>query len=287
MISYTGWNTCVEHDGEKSTAGRIELRDIARGLAGALFVSLPLLFTMEMWQIARTMPDWVLITFLAITLVMNKLYLDFAGFRKWAWQSSKWWDAVVALGIGIVASAMTLFVTGSLHLGLDHYLMAKLVALTSIPMSIGAAVAVNQLGSGDSSAFEAEGLKLDLKIILGSLLGGILFAMNIAPTIEPKVIVLQQNWSLIGGTMLLSIAISYLTVSLANLENRDLQDRAIITSEWFEAVLAYAIAFLISMLLLWVFGYGTPLEPMEVWLPQAITLSYATTLGGAAGRLVL
>ncbi len=87
--------------------------------------------------------------------------------------------------------------------------------------------------------------------------------------------------------MIVSIAVSYLTVAIAAFETRDLQDRVIITAEWFEAIVAYISAFLISLILLWVFGYGTPLDPLEVWLPQAVTLAYVTTLGGAAGRLVL
>lgn len=283
----TGWNDIIAEGDQRRPAGEVEVRDLARGFAGALFVSLPLLFTMEMWQIARTIPDWVLLVSLGMTVVLNKLYLDFAGFRKWAWQRSKWWDAIIAMGIGIIASAITMFVTGTLHLDLDYYLMVKLMALEAIPMSIGAAVAVNQLGSGDSSKGAAKGLAFDLKIILGSMLGGFLFALNIAPTVEPKIIVLQQGWILIGATMLLSIAVSYLTVSLANLENRDLDERMIITSDWFEAIIAYVIAFMVSLVLLWMFGFGTPFDPMQVWLPQAITLSYVTTLGGAAGRLVL
>ncbi len=191
MIAVTKWDEIV-NDGDKDCkAGEVEMRDIARGFAGALFVSLPLLFTMEMWQIARTMPDWVLLAFLALALGLSKLYLDFAGFRKWAWQRSHWWDALVAMGIGVIASTVTLFVTGTLHLGLDPYLMAKLVALETVPMSIGAAVAINQLGGGDSKGTDATGLRLDLRVVLGSLLGGFLFALNIAPTMEPKIIVLQ------------------------------------------------------------------------------------------------
>lgn len=287
MIAVTPWNHKI-CDGEKMCpAGEVETRDLARGLAGALFVSLPLLFTMEMWQIARTIPDWVLLSFLAITLVLNKFYLDFAGFRKEAWQQSKWWDALVAMGIGMVASAITLYVTGTLQLDLNNYLIAKLIALETIPMSIGAAVAINQLGTGDSHEKTATGIRLDVKVLIGTLLGGILFALNIAPTVETKYIVMRQSWELIGATMALSIAVSYLTVAIANFETRDLSKRKVITSDWLEALISYIVAFTVSLLLLWVFGYGTPLDPMEVWLPMAIALSYVTTLGGAAGRLIL
>ena len=87
--------------------------------------------------------------------------------------------------------------------------------------------------------------------------------------------------------MLLSLAASYLMVEVAQFEMRDLKKRRVVNSAWLEALISYIVAFLVSMLLLWVFGYGTPGDPIEVWLPQTIVLAYATTLGGAAGRLVL
>ena len=282
----TPWETAVCSGDNTAAAGVLELQDLARGLAGALFVSLPLLFTMEMWVIARSIPDWVLVAFLCISIALNKLYLDFAGFRKRAWQESKWWDALVAFGIGCVASAITLIVIGSISPALDTYLAVKLVALEAIPMSLGAAVAINQLGGGDSGD-ATSGLSADWKVLLGNLLGGYLFALNIAPTVEPKVITLQQNWVLTGATLILALGISYLTVALACFEQRDLSERRVIDSEWLEALSSYLIAFAVSSALLFVFGFATPFDPLSVWLPQAVALSYATALGGAAGRLVL
>lgn len=265
----------------------MEVRDLARGLAGALFVSLPLLFTMEMWQIARTIPDWVLLIFLAASFLFNRAFIQFAGYRCSAWQASKWWDTLLTMGIGCVASAITLFIAGIISFDLDWYLTAKTIALETIPTSMGAAVAINQLGGGDSAGSEKLGMSPDVAVLVGTLLGAFLFAFNVAPTVETKVIVLKQDWWQVGTTFLLSVGISYLMVEVAQFEMRDLSKRRIIDSAWLEALISYIVAFLVSMLLLWVFGYGTPQDPIEVWLPQTIVLAYATTLGGAAGRLVL
>ena len=57
VIAITPWDREITDNDECCRAGDVETRDLARGMAGALFVSLPLLFTMEMWQIARTIPD--------------------------------------------------------------------------------------------------------------------------------------------------------------------------------------------------------------------------------------
>ena len=286
-MQVTPWNQCIDFDDRTVAAGELDLRDIARGFAGALFVSLPLLFTMEMWQIAKTIPDAVLLAFLGISFLLNRLYIQFAGFRREAWQCNKWWDAVVVMGIGAIASTITLFVAGIISLDLDWYLSFKTIALETIPTSLGAAVAINQLGSGDSSKPEKIGLSPDTVVIVGTFLGGFLFAFNIGPTLETKVIVLKQAWWQIGLTFVLSVAISYMIVAVAQFETRDMSQRKYITSEWLEALVSYIVAFLLSMLLLWVFGYGTPLDPLEVWLPQTVALAYATTLGGAAGRLIL
>lgn len=283
----TAWNQCLKIDDRSITAGEMEIRDLARGLAGALFVSLPLLFTMEMWEISKTIPDTVLLVFLAVSFLINSCFVRFASFRRASWIQSTWWDAAVAMGIGAVASTITLLVAGIIGWQTHWYLAAKTIALETIPTGMGAAVAVNQLGGGDSAKPKNMGMSPDLAVLAGTALGAFLFSFNIAPTIETKVVVLKQTWWQTGLTVLLSLGVSYLMVSVAQFEIRDLNRRRIVDSEWLEALLSYIIAFLLSMLLLWVFGYGTPLDPIDVWLPQTIVLAYATTLGGAAGRLVL
>lgn len=286
-LAVTPWHAEIPDGDEVCPAGRVELRDLARGLAGALFVSLPLLFTQEMWEISGEIPIPVLIFFLLFAIVANRLLLEYAGFRHRRWQRSMWWDAVVATGIGMAASVITLFVAGILSTKTDFYLALRLVALETVPMSLGAAVAVNQLGGGDSAERGSMPFGLDMEVLIGSFLGGLLFAMNIAPTMETKLIVEGQSWWLVLATALLSLGISYLTVAIAQFEERDLDRRRVLTSDWLEAVVAYLVAVLLSLILLWIFGYGTPLDPIEVWLPHTVALSYATALGGAAGRLVL
>lgn len=287
MMHATSWKTPIRDGDVTCPAGTVEIRDLARGVAGALFVSLPLLFTLEMWEIAKVIPDAALLAFLVVTFFLNKSYLDFAGFRRNAWQKSKWWDSVVTLGIGIVTSTLTLSVSGIIEPSLDLYLTAKTVALEAIPTSIGAAVAINQLGGGDGAEGDINGYSVDGKVLIGTALGAFLFSLNVAPTLEMKIVAIKQTWILVLATLLLSLGISYLTVALAEFEQRDLADRKWINSEWLEALISYLVAFAVGCVLLWLFGYATPLDPVEVWLPQAVVLSYATTLGGAAGRLVL
>ncbi|AKQ41163.1 hypothetical protein CP97_02535 [Aurantiacibacter atlanticus] len=286
MIAVTPWSHPIHLDDETVKAGTMEVRDIAQGFAGALFISLPLLFTMEMWQIARTIPDVVLLGFLVVSLIFNRLFLQFAGFRCKEWQRSRWWDALVTMGIGAVASTVTLYMAGVINTDIDTHLAIKTIALETVPTSMGAAVAVNQLGGGDSGSDDS-GMSRDLGVIVGTVLGAFLFSFNIAPTMETRVIVQMQNWWQTGATFVLSIGVSYLMVSVAQFSERDMSKRKVINAAWLEALVSYLFAFFISMMLLWVFQYSTPMDPLEVWLPQTIVLAYVTTLGGAAGRLIL
>ena len=287
-MNITSWSEKVCDSGVEWEAHVVERRDLARGMSGALFVSLPLLFTMEMWQIARTIPDSVLLLFLLTSYVFNRYFIGFAGFRKIeAFRHSPWWDAVVVMGIGFVASAVTLYVAGIITPDLTFSVTIKTIALETIPTSMGAAVAINQMGAAEDSNQDRTGLSKDGVVVVGTLLGGFLFAFNVAPTIEPKVIVLQQDWLWTFMTFLLSLGVSYMIVTVACFDDRDFADRKYITSAWLETLLSYLLAFIISLLLLWVFGYSTPLDPIEVWLPLTIVLAYATTLGGAAGKIVL
>lgn len=279
----------VDAGGDRCPAWRLELRDLARGLAGALFVSLPLLFTMEMWEIALAMPATVLLLLLALSVVFNRLFMLFAGYRHRDWvRGSDWWDVLSAMGIGAAASAITLYVTGIVDFGMDPALALRTIALETVPTSMGAVVAINQLGPGDSGK-RSHVLResTDLTVVLGALLGGILFAFNVAPTVETKEIAVSQHWPLVAATFVLSITVSYIIVHIAEFEERDLTKRKVITTPLLEAAVAYVIAVVVSALLLWLFGYGTPLDPLEQWLPQVIALAYATSIGGAAGRLVL
>ncbi len=276
-------------DDDRCPAWRLDTRDLARGFAGALFVSLPLLFTMEMWLIARTMATGVLISLLLLSLFINRLFLLFAGYRHDNWVvGTDWWDVLVALGIGAFASAITLFVTGVVDFAANPSLAVRTIALETVATSMGAVVAINQLGSGDSGK-QSDVLKrsTDLTVILGSILGGFLFALNIAPTQETKFMATGLAWWKVCATSLLSLAISYVVVQVAQFEDRDMSERRIIDSPWLEAATAYCIALIMSALMTWLFGYGNPTDAISVWLPQVVVLAYATSLGGAAGRLVL
>mgnify|MGYP002780622729 CR=1 FL=1 len=282
----TPWSFKVRIGGIVQNAGTAEVYDLGRALAGALFVSLPLLFTEEMWNIAKTIGGTTLLLFFLGAVVINRMLLSQSGYRRERWQPSLWWDTIVVMGVGIVASAATLFVSGIINAELNTYLIGKTILLEAIPTSMGAAVALNQLGGGDRLQDEGTS-NPDIRMLVGTVLGAYLFAFNVAPTAETGTVVAGQAWWQVALTSVLSVAISYMVIAVAHADDQEIETRSIVSSEWFEAVLSYLVAFAVSLGFLWAFGYADPFDRLDQWVPQTIVLAYATTLGGAAGRLVL
>ena len=58
------------------------LQEYARGLAGGLLVSLPLLYTMEVWWAGFTSHPWRLAAYVAATFVLLLGYNYFVGLRR-------------------------------------------------------------------------------------------------------------------------------------------------------------------------------------------------------------
>ena len=93
------------------------LQEYGRGLAGGLLFSLPLLYTMEVWEAGFTMPPHRQLAFLVLALVLLLGYNRYAGLHP----DSSWWevaiDSVEEMGIGLLLSAVVLLLIGRLAPG--------------------------------------------------------------------------------------------------------------------------------------------------------------------------
>lgn len=277
-------------EGQEQALWLKELRDLARGFCGALFVALPLLYTQEMWERAVLLPAWLLLLFVALAYVANVGFILFEGYKPESERHSAWLDALTVLGIGIVASALTLLLLGRYDPGTPLSTIARLLLLEMIPTSFGASLAINQLGArtGYKAGSEqpANRFPKDLRKSLATLLGGLLFSFNIAPTLEPQLLAYSISWWHILGIIAFSLFVSALMVFFADFIERD-NEHGLLGPMWVETLIAYLLALFVSTALLWFFGYLTPATPFSLAVAWVITLGYVTTLGGSAGRLVL
>lgn len=288
---YSPLDTEIEGEGERCEKLWVcEARDIARGFCGALFLALPLLYTVEMWERVRVMPAWDLALVVLGTYLVNVGFAVFNGFKADLARRAAWLDALTAMGIGLVASAITLLLIGRYSFNTPPNIMVNLLLLEMVPASFGASLAINQLGARTkkkSGPSLQDHYSSDFKKILATFLGATMFAFNIAPTVEPKRITYGLTWWHTLALVAFSLVVSYLMVFFARFVNRDSGEGGILGPRWSETVIAYVVSLAVSALLLWMFGYLTSNTPPTVAVAWIVTMGYTTTLGGAAGRLVL
>jgi len=282
-------NRTVIVDGEPKRLLTVEINDLARAFCGALFLALPLHFTMEMWALARTIPAYKMIIIVVAGYLLNVCYHYFSGFNNDVPKQQPWFDAFTSMGVGLVASAITMLLIDQLTYQMSTEAIINCVVLEMVPTSFGASLAKSQL-SGDLSKREdlTNGWGNDKKKLLGATLGAVMFAFNVASTQEPVVIATSVKSLQLIGILLFSLWVSYLMINIAQFKEREEDDgRSIMGPIWAETTICYVISLLVSAALLWMFGYLTTTTPANLWVPWVVVLSYATTLGGAAGRLVI
>ena len=271
-----------------------ELRELFRGFAGALFVALPLLYTQEMWERSREIAPSVLIIILLVALVINMGYIAYSGYKVSRTRTALLWDSITAVGLGAVASLVTLVITARIRDEVPFEIAVCLVALMSVPTSFGAALAINQLGKRDKSSSKSDdsspsdSLSEDWQKITSTILGATLFSFNVMPTVEPKVMLMElSSWHALG-ILVFSLLLSYGIEFTSRFHSEDTDEsQGVLREAWLVTVVAYLVALLMSAMLLWMFGYINTGTPPEMWVPWLVVVGYAATLGGTAGRLVL
>ena len=269
-----------------------EARELLRGFAGALFVALPLLYTMEMWERARNIEPGVLLAILGGAFLLIMGYNSYSGFKTGRARVHLRWDSVTSLGLGLLASLITLLITARITLDTPLIVTMSLLALMAVPTGFGAALAINQLGKRGTAidgtdSVAVKNLNEDMEKVTATTLGGTLFAFNIVPTIEPKVMLAEIGPKEGLAILAFSLLISYGIEHTARFQAQTDQATGVLAEPWLSTLFCYLVSLLVAAILLWAFGYlnfGTPPHMALLWV---IIVGYATTLGGTAGRLIL
>lgn len=278
----------IESDGGQTQLYKVEIRDLSRAFCGALFLALPLHYTMEMWSRARVIPAGMMIIILVVGYLLNVGYCYYSGFKGKPARQMPWLDALESFGVGLVASTITLCLIDQITNQMSFNVIVSCIALEAVPASFGASLAKSQLSASNNEDDLTDGWSQDKKKVLACLLGGLMFAFNVGATQEPIVIATSIKSIQLIGIVLFSLFVSYLMIFMTGFETggKDDQD-TIMGPEWAETVICYAVSLIASAVLLWMFGYLTPATPASLALPWIVVLGYATTLGGSAGRLVI
>lgn len=261
------------------------LTGLGRGVAGALFLALPMLMTMEMWYLGFYMARERLLLLLLINLPLLVLLAHRIGFEEtFTWREALR-DATIAYGIGIVTSVVILTALGLLRGGMPASELVGKVALQSVPASIGAMLGRSQLGHDDDEDDKETPYHGELLMMAA---GALFLSLNIAPTDEMMVLAYKMTiWHALV-VAILSIALMHgFVYAVSFIGGHELSPQ----TPWWHAFVrftlpGYVIALSISVFTLWIFERLGDSSAVEIML-SVIVLGFPAALGAAAARLIL
>ncbi len=259
---------------------------LGRGVAGALFLALPMLMTMEMWYLGFTIARERLLLLLLLNIPLLILLAHRIGFEQtFTWREAVR-DATIAYGIGIVTSVIVLAALGLLHADMPLSEAVAKIALQSVPASIGAMLGRSQLGHEDTEDDSKETPYHGELLMMAA--GALFLSLNIAPTDEMMVLAYKMSiWHAIIVT-LLSIALMHgFVYAVSFIGGHELEPE----TPWWHAFVrftlpGYVIALAISIFALWIFERLGDSSAVEIML-SVIVLGFPASLGAAAARLIL
>ncbi|ASV88541.1 hypothetical protein CES85_3674 (plasmid) [Ochrobactrum quorumnocens] len=265
---------------------------LARGLAGALLFALPMLMTMEMWELGlyANPVRLLVLCVLNIPLLLGLAYrIGFERSISWS-QSAR--DAVIAYALGILLSVLILWLFGLLESELAFSHIVAMVGFQAVPASIGALLGRSQLGmrseNEDSDRGEYEGEAGYFNELFMMVIGALFLGLNVAPTEEMiliayKIVPLQTL--LIA---LISIAIMHGFVYSIHIRGGHRTEQG---TPWWHTFLrftltGYVLAFMTSAYILWTFERLDSTSISQT-LTTIVVLSFPAAVGAASARLVL
>ncbi|HEX6182739.1 MAG TPA: TIGR02587 family membrane protein [Pyrinomonadaceae bacterium] len=268
------------------------LREYARGVAGGLLFSLPLLYTMEVWWAGFTSHPWRLALYVAATFALLLGYNRLLGLRHDTCFSEVVIDSVEEMGLGILVALLILWLLGRVTVGMPLEEVAGKVVIEAMTVAVGVSVGTAQLGAdGDEGDKGVSGGPTSAGGFGGQLVialcGAVLFAANVAPTEEIVMIAVEVSaWRLLG-LALLSLGLGALILyysEFAGSKKHVRFDRH--HDVLVGTVVTYAVALAASAAILLFFGRFDG-QALVTCVAQTVVLGVAATLGASAGRLLL
>jgi putative integral membrane protein (TIGR02587 family) len=265
-------------------SGATTPQDVMRGVAGGVILGVPLIYTQETWLHGRTVHPFVLLAAFLVVLGIDVALSYFVGFRPGRTHRPVE-DATVGMGISVLLAAGLLVLLGRIQSDTSVANALGVVAVDAIAISLGFAVgaALAPVGGGEGAS-EMTGGGGDLLVAAG---GALVFALNIAPTEEPILLAAEMGWVRLGLLVAISLLLPYLIVFYAEFGGREARAASDGATQGpvVETLLAYAVAFAVSGLMLAMFGRIEGLTPAT--LPVVVTLAFPASIGAALGRLLI
>ena len=274
------------------------LQEYGRGIAGGLLVSLPLLYTMEVWWTGFVLETSALLAALAATFLLLLGYNRFGGMRPGIRLLDVIIDSIEELGLGILLATLVLYLLGRITPGMPWNEILGKIVVESIVVSIGVSVGTAQLGaqpkegedempgspsdkSGEESSSGASS-RIFGQIVL-AFCGAVLFSANIAPTQEVVIIAIEASTAKLIGLAGLSLATGALILHYSDfLGTGDDTRRRGRVAILLEPAASYATALLASAMMLWFFRRFDDVS-FATGVSEVVVLGFAGNLGPQPG----
>ncbi|MXO73941.1 TIGR02587 family membrane protein [Altererythrobacter aerius] len=275
-----------------SHSNRDFAKGLARAFAGALIFALPMLMTMEMWWLGFYVDRGRLLLLLLAAFVLLVPLCRIVGFRSTdGGILEDVVDAFTALGTGIVASALILFLLGVIASGMPASEILGKIAIEAVPASIGAALARGQLGAradegdGEDALDVEDSYATELFLMV---VGALFIAFNLAPTEEMMSIAFMMTpWHALALVVFSLLVLHAFVYALDFKGEHELPEGMnSLTGILVFTMAGYGIALLVSLYVLWTFGWtnGMALGPIAM---MTAVLGFPAALGAGSARLVV
>lgn len=283
----------------------VSFQEYARGVAGGLLFSLPLLYTVEMWEMGLVAEPARLLVGLGFGSLLLLGYNRYAGLRCNASLTEVVIDSVEELGLGLVLAATILWLLGSIDGDTRMPELMGKVVIEAIAIAIGVSVGTAQLGGespgvvgdGDENKYtERRPVSLTQTLhgpswfaaqLTLATCGAVLIAANVAPTEEIEDIARSISVFQQFGLTVLTLAIGALVLYSSDFRgSRDHVPYHARLDVMVGSLATYLISMMAAAALLWFFGRFDGNGP-EFCLAETIVLGLPTAIGASAGRLLL
>jgi putative integral membrane protein (TIGR02587 family) len=271
------------------------VRGIARGFAGALLFSIPMLMTMEMWFLGFYMSRERLLLLLVLNMPLLLVLSHRIGFEHTATWAQSARDAIVAYGMGILASAAILVLLGVITIDMPFDQWIGMVAVQAVPASIGAMLGRSQLSMSDDDEDEESedereekpGTGYAIELFMMAV-GALFLSLNLAPTEEMIVLAYKMTpWHALALAVVSILLMHGFVYALAFRGGHTLQQSEPRWHAFIRFTLpGYLVALAVSLYALWTFERLDGMASVEALL-VVIVLAFPAAIGAAAARLIL
>jgi putative integral membrane protein (TIGR02587 family) len=260
---------------------------LARAFGGAIIFTLPMLMTMEMWQLGFLMSGLRLALLLLVSVPLLVGLSHYLGFEPTFGILDDLLDAFVAFAVGFFAAGVVLNLFAVINFAMSSREVMGVLGLQAVPGAIGAMFAQSQLGGGRTTQRKESHAGYGGEIFIMAA-GALFLAFNVAPTEEMILIAYQTTaWHGLALVMLSLIVMHAFVYAVEFQGQASVAPKTPFLSVFLRyTVVGYAIALLISFYMLWTFGRadGAAIGQM---ISATIVLAFPAAVGAAGARLII